>query len=136
MKYLLDTNACVAVLRGKPKSVAANLEQAVSRGDAILLSSIVLHELWYGVYNSSRVAEQTRHLSNFLAAPMQVVVFDEHDAQAAGESRVALESIGKRIGAYDTLIAAQCLRHGCTLITANVSEFSRVKGLRWEDWTK
>jgi tRNA(fMet)-specific endonuclease VapC len=135
MRYLLDTNACVAILRAKPKTVATHLRQAASRGDDILLSSIVLHELWYGVYKSSRVAEQAQHLANFLTAPMEIVVFDEHDAKIAGEIRGTLESAGNRIGAFDTLIAAQCLHQICTLVTANVSEFSRVKGLKCEDWT-
>ena len=67
---------------------------------------------------------------------MEIVVFDEHDAKIAGEIRGTLESAGKRIGAFDTLIVAQCLRQNCTLVTANVSEFSRVRGLKWEDWTK
>ena len=89
--------------------MALRLQQAVSRGDGILLSPIVLHELWYGVYNSVRVAKQARHLTNFLAAPMEIVIFDERDAMAAGEIRATLESAGKRIGAYDTFIAAQCL---------------------------
>jgi tRNA(fMet)-specific endonuclease VapC len=136
MRYLLGTNACVAVLRARPTTVAMRLQRAASRGDDILLSCIVLHELWYGVHNSSRVAEQARHLANFLKAPMEIVVFDEHDAKIAGEIRGTLESAGKRIGAFDTLIAAQCLRQNCTLVTANVSEFSRVRGLKWEDWTK
>ena len=136
MRYLLDTNACVAVLRARPQTVAAKLRQSASRGHDILLSSVVLHELWYGVYNSSRVAEQAQHLANFLAAPMEIVVFDEHDAKIAGEIRGRLESAGQRIGAFDTLIAAQCIRQDCTLVTANVSEFSRVKGLKCEDWTK
>lgn len=136
MKYLLDTNACVAVLRGKPKSVAERLDAAVREGHLILLSTIVLHELWYGALNSSQVAEQSRHLSEFLNSGMELTPFDEHDAKGAGEIRAVLESSGSRIGAYDTLIAAQCRRKDITLVTANVSEFSRVKGLRWEDWTR
>lgn len=136
MRYLLDTNACIAVLRGKPKSVGERIQTAVGHGHEIFLSSIVLHELWYGVFSSSRPAEQTRHLSNFLTSAMQLVVFDEHDAKVAGEIRAYLESNGSRIGAYDTLIAAQCRRRDATLVTANVREFSRVPDLKWEDWTK
>lgn len=136
MKYLLDTNACIALLRGKPKIVAERLDAAVRKGHLILLSTIVLHELWYGAFNSSKVPEQIRHLSEFLSSGMELTPFDEHDARAAGEIRALLESVGKRIGAYDSLIAAQCRRKDITLVTANVREFSRVKGLRWEDWTK
>jgi tRNA(fMet)-specific endonuclease VapC len=136
MRYLLDTNACIAVLRGKPKTVGERIQIAVSDGHEIFLSSIVLHELWYGAFGSSRPAEQTRHLSNFLTSGMELAVFDEHDAKVAGEIRAHLESSGSRIDAYDTLIAAQCRRRDVTLVTANVREFARVPGLKWEDWTK
>jgi tRNA(fMet)-specific endonuclease VapC len=136
MKYLLDTNACIAVLRWRPKIVAERLDAVVRNGHLVLLSTIVLHELWYGALNSSQVAGQSRHLSEFLNSGMELVPFDKHDAKAAGEIRAALESAGKRIGAFDTLIAAQCRRKDVTLVTANVREFSRIKGLRWEDWTR
>jgi predicted nucleic acid-binding protein len=55
---------------------------------------------------------------------------------SSGAVRANLELMGKPIGAYDILIAGQALRHGLTLVTANASEFSRVKGLDWQDWTK
>jgi tRNA(fMet)-specific endonuclease VapC len=64
-----------------------------------------------------------------------VVAFDEEDAAAAGELRATLEAAGTPIGPYDLLIAAQAMRTRATLVTANVSEFERVGGLVWEDWT-
>lgn len=54
---------------------------------------------------------------------------------AAGDLRAALEMAGTPIAPYDLLIAAQALRRGTTLVTANVAEFARVPGLLWQDWT-
>jgi tRNA(fMet)-specific endonuclease VapC len=65
-----------------------------------------------------------------------VVAFDEEDASIAGSIRAELERVGKPIGPYDYLIAAQALRHGLIFVTANEREFSRVPGLRWENWAR
>jgi tRNA(fMet)-specific endonuclease VapC len=62
--------------------------------------------------------------------------FEDEDARAAGEIRAILEAVGKPIGAYDLLIAGQALRRNFTLVTADVAEFKRVKGLAWQDWSK
>jgi tRNA(fMet)-specific endonuclease VapC len=74
--------------------------------------------------------ERLRH---FLAGPIDVAPFGEEDAAVAGELRAALEAKGTPIGPYDLLIAAQSLRSGATLVTANTSEFARVKGLALEN---
>ena len=71
-----------------------------------------------------------------VAGPILLLPFDEEDARIAGSVRAALETSGKPIGAYDVLIAGQALKRQLTLVTANVSEFSRVKGLVWQDWAK
>ena len=71
-----------------------------------------------------------------MSGSVDVVEFDDEDAQAAGEVRAALEVSVTPIGAYDILVAGQSLRRGATLVTANVAEFSRVLGLRWEDWAR
>jgi len=70
----------------------------------------------------------------FFAGPLRILAFDEEDAKATGTIRAAMESIGRPIGAYDLLIAGQALRHKVTLVTANIREFRRVKGLEWQDW--
>ena len=62
--------------------------------------------------------------------------FDETDTQVSGKIRAELATSGKLIGEFDTLIGSQCLRHGFTLVTNNTSEFSRIPGLLWVDWTK
>jgi tRNA(fMet)-specific endonuclease VapC len=133
--YLLDTNAVIALLKDEPAIFRKRLRRAVSRGAAIAVSSIVLYELWYGVARSARRRENAERLRVFLSGGIEVSAFDEEDAKAAGELRATLEGAGTPIGPYDLLIAAQALRTGATLVTANVAEFTRVPGLQWQDWT-
>ena len=135
MNYLLDTDAVIALLKNEPPGVRTRLRRAASRGNAIAISSVVLYELWYGVARSARRRENADRLRVFLSGNISVVPFDEEDAVTAGDLRAALETAGTPIGPYDLLIAAQALRAGTTLVTANVSEFARVRGLAWQDWT-
>ncbi|MGH2459700.1 MAG: type II toxin-antitoxin system VapC family toxin [Chloroflexota bacterium] len=135
MTYFLDTNAVIAVLKNQPSDVRNHLRHAVSHGAPIAVSSVVLYELWYGVARSERRRENAERLRIFLSANIAIVQFDEEDALAAGDLRAALEAAGTPIGPYDLLIAAQAMRNGATLVTANVSEFARVRGLAWQDWT-
>ena len=136
MNYLLDTNACIAVLNGEPQRVRRKIEAAMDAGSKIHVSSIVLFELWYGVYKSAQVPQNSKRLESLFAGTASTLTFDEEDARITGRIRIELTRVGKPIGAYDMLIAAQALRHNYILITANVSEFSRVKHLHWEDWSK
>lgn len=135
MNYLLDTNAVVALLRNKPPEVRERYREAEASGDYFALSSVVLFELWYGVAKSSRVQENTERLRVLLSGDVDLLDFDDEDARIAGQVRATLEMAGTSIGAYDLLIAGQALRRGLTVVTANTSEFSRVTGLSWQDWT-
>lgn len=135
MKYLLDTNAVIALLKNQPTAVRSRLRRVVARGAEITVSSIVLYELWYGVARSERRRENTERLRVFLSGNVGVVPFDDEDAAMAGDMRAELERAGTPIGPYDLLIAAQAVRSGATLVTANVSEFVRVRGLAWQDWS-
>ena len=135
MSYLLDTNAVIALLKDEPAIFRKRLRRTVSRGAAIAVSSIVLYELWYGVARSARRRENAERLRVFLSGSIEVSAFDEEDAKTAGELRATLEGAGTPIGPYDLLIAAQALRTGATLVTANLAEFTRVPGLQWQDWT-
>ncbi len=136
MNYLLDTNACIALINGKPAPVRVRFQKATAAGATIFVSSVATFELWYGVAKSAREEFNTKRLRTFLAGPISVLAFEEEDARAAGSIRAALEVSGKPIGAYDVLIAGQALHHKLTIVTANVSEFSRVRGLAWQDWAK
>jgi tRNA(fMet)-specific endonuclease VapC len=135
VNYFLDTNAVIALLKNQPPGVRSRLRRVVSRGAAVAVSSIVLYELCYGVARGERRRENAERLRVFLSGSINVVPFDELDAATAGDLRAALETAGTPIGPYDLLIAAQALRSGATLVTANVSEFARVHGLVWQDWT-
>jgi tRNA(fMet)-specific endonuclease VapC len=132
--YLLDTNACIALVNGSPPSVRPRLEQVLKDGASVAVSAVVAFELWYGAAKSARRQANRRRLDTFFAGPLELLPFDDDDARVAGEVRAALEAAGAPIGAYDLLIAGQALRYDATLVTANASEFSRVADLRWEDW--
>jgi tRNA(fMet)-specific endonuclease VapC len=132
--YLLDTNACIALINGTEISVRRRFKRAVARESVILLSSIVACELWYGVAKSQRKDSNTQRLETFLGGPLEWALFDEDDARAAGTVRAELETVGRPVGAYDVLLAGQARRRGATLVTSNTKEFARVQGLKWEDW--
>ncbi len=132
--YLLDTNACIALINGSETNVRRRFQRAVARESVILLSSIVAFELWYGVAKSQRKESNAVRLDVFFAGPLEWTLFDEDDARAAGTVRAELESVGTPIGAYDVLLAGQARQRGATLVTSNAKEFARVAGLKWEDW--
>ena len=134
MIYLLDTNAVIALLTDRPPAVRKRLRRAAAGEVSIAVSTVVLFELWYGVARSQRRRENAERLRVFLAGNIDILPFEEEDAAVAGDLRAALEAEGTPIGPYDLLIAAQSLRTGATLVTANVAEFRRVKGLSWQDW--
>ncbi len=136
MSYLLDTNACIALLNGEPASVRSRFRKVIAAHNEVFVSSVVALELWYGVAKSSRQEASRQRLQTFFAGPLTPLAFEDEDAQAAGTLRASLEAAGMPIGAYDLLIAGQALRHKVTLVTANVSEFGRIKGLTWQDWGK
>ena len=135
MSYLLDTNVCIALINGTSPKVRARSAQAVRRGAALATSSIVAHELWYGVAKSGRVAENASRLAALLERAVAVLDYSAKDAQATGKIRAELERQGQRIGEYDTLIAGQAFSRNLILVTASTREFDRVKGLIVEDWS-
>lgn len=132
--YLLDTNACIALINGTEINVRRRFQRAVARESVILLSSIVAFELWYGVTKSQRKDSNTQRLETFLGGPLEWALFDEDDARAAGTVRAELETVRRPVGAYDVLLAGQARRRGATVVTSNTKEFARVQGLKWEDW--
>ncbi len=135
MSWLLDTNACIALINGRPPVVRHRLRSVLARGEPVAVSSVALFELWYGVAKSARAAANSERLAVFLA-PFEILPFDDDDARAAGAIRAALEQAGTPIGAYDTLLAGQALHRNLTLVTANVAEFARVNGLSWQNWAE
>ena len=135
MRYLLDANAVIALLTNRPAGVRERFRGTVAAGDSVALPSVVLFELWYGVARSQRRQENAQRLRVFLSSVVESVPFEEDDAAIAGDLRAALEAEGTPIDPYDLLIGAQALRLRARLVTANVSEFGRIKGLDWQDWS-
>jgi tRNA(fMet)-specific endonuclease VapC len=134
--YLLDTDACIALINSDPMAVRSRLMKCLDRGELVYVSAISPFELWYGVEKSTLKQSNRIGLEGFLSRTLRLLPFDEEDARAAGVIRASLELRGTPIGAYDLLIGGQALRRDMTLVTANVKEFRRIAGLQWEDWAK
>jgi tRNA(fMet)-specific endonuclease VapC len=130
----LDTNVVIAVLNDRTSPALARIEAAISAGDTLAISSIVLYELWHGAAKSARPQRNAQRITDFLAGPIEVLPFEPADAEEAGEIRAALERAGTPIGPYDVLVAAQARRRDALLVTANEREFARVPRLKFEDW--
>ncbi len=133
MKYLLDTNICIFVIKKKPACVLNHFLEHMA-GD-LGVSSVTVAELRYGAEKSARAQQNHLALDVFLA-PLIVVDFDATAARHCGEVRDQLERGGIPIGPLDTMIAAHSLSLDVTLITSNTSEFARVSGLRIENWAE
>ncbi len=131
----LDTSVVVAIMNERFPNARARLEQTLVDGTIIGVPTIVLSELWYGIKKSARPDRNAAALAAFLALDVIQWSFEPDDAEEAGDIRAALERTGTPIGPYDVLIAAQARRRGATLATANEREFSRVPGLKTDDWT-
>ena len=136
IEYALDTNACIALINGSSVPVRRRFKDVLAEGSVVCVSTVAVHELWYGVAKSERRDYNIERVQAFLSGPIRLLPFDEADARAAGEVRALLEQERRPIGAYDSLLAGQAVRRGITLVTANVREFERVDGLMWEDWSK
>jgi tRNA(fMet)-specific endonuclease VapC len=128
VRFLLDSNAVIAILKGHP-SVLAGLQQHHPRDFA--LPAIVAHELYYGAYKGQR---QRENLMRIEALRFEVLDFDREDGRRAAQLRAHLAAQGTPIGPYDVLIAGQALSRDLTVITHNTREFQRVPGLHVEDW--
>jgi tRNA(fMet)-specific endonuclease VapC len=126
--YLLDTNAVIAVIKGDD-GLLALLKQHTPQDFA--LSAIVVHELYYGAAKSQRKAENSARVN---ALQFPVLEFDREDARHAGEIRATLATLGTPIGPYDALIGGQARARNLVLMTRNVREFERIKGLAIETW--
>lgn len=130
LRYMLDTNVCIRVLRDRPKAMR---ERFNAQADGLCISTVVLMELLHGAAKSARLDANRVEVERF-AARLEVLPFDEHAAAHAADIRAALERRGQIIGAYDTQIAGHARSRGLLVVTSNLGEFARVEGLRCEDW--
>lgn len=136
MTYLLDTNACIALINGVPERVRERFAEVVGNGSTVSVSTVAVFELWYGVAKSTKRDFNARRVEAFLSGPVDVMPFEDQDALHAGRVRSVLERKGTPIGPFDLLIAGQALARRATVVTTNESEFARVTGLAREDWTR
>ncbi len=132
MKYLLDTNICIYIINSQSEKLAKKLKTYDI--EQFTVSSVSVAELRYGIAKSQATEKNNLALDQFLL-PLKIVNFDNNAAMSYGKLCAKLETKGKPIGPLDTLIAAQALAHELTLITNNTREFSRIDGLKIENWT-
>jgi len=133
IKYMLDTNICIYIIKKKPAHVIERFRQTpISQ---IGISSITLSELEYGVVKSSKPDQNQFALAQFLA-PLEISSYGDEAAQQYGRLRALLEKQGTPIGSLDMLIAAHVLSIDCILITNNEKEFNRVPNLKIDNWVK
>jgi tRNA(fMet)-specific endonuclease VapC len=130
LRYLLDTNLCIRVLRDRPREVRERFNR---EADSLAISTIVLTELLHGAAKSDQPEHNRAEVERF-AARLDVLPFDEIAADHAADIRAVLERKGQPMGGYDVLIAGHARSRGLTVVTGNLSEFGRVDGLRCEDW--
>ncbi len=133
MKYMLDTNICIYIIKKKPVQVFL-IFNALKVGD-VCISSITLAELEYGVYKSQFPERNKLALANFLA-PITILPFSDRASVYYGNIRADLEKRGQVIGAYDLLIAAHALSEGLILVTNNTNEFNRIPNLILKNWAE
>lgn len=133
MKFMLDTNICIYIIKRKPSNVIKRFIQ--TEISQIGISSITLSELSYGVSKSSRPEQNQLALAQFIA-PLEIMPYGDEAAQYYGDLRTHLEKQGTPIGSLDMLIAAHALSIGCTLVTNNEKEFIRIPNLKIDNWVK
>ena len=131
MKLLLDTDTCIHIIRKKSPRLIASIT-SLPPGE-LGISSITLAELEHGAEKSLDPAKNRQALEHFLI-PIEIAVFDAAAAFHYGRVRCSLERAGRVIGSNDLLIAAHAISLSVPVVTGNVSEFSRVPGLKVENW--
>ena len=132
MKYLLDTNICIYLIKNKPKKLLVRIQKTPL--NEIAVSSITIAEMEYGIAKSTKPTESRIALMKFLL-PFEIIGFTEEAAAYYGSIRCDLQKKGAPVGNMDMLIASIALAHGLTLVTNNVKEFSRIDKLKVENWT-
>lgn len=128
--WVLDTNTLIYFFKGEGQIADALFQHAPQD---IGIPAIVLYELQVGIAKSSSPQKRIEQLTE-LTSVIRVLPFHQQEAQVAAGIRARLEQQGTPIGPYDVLIAGTALAHGATLVSRNVREFRRIKGLRVESW--
>lgn len=130
LKYMLDTDTCIYVIKRKPPHIKRLFNANVGQ---LCISAVTYGELICGVEKSQSTERNQRDLEGF-AARLEILQFDPAAAQQFGQVKAELELSGGMIGPYDMMIAGHARSHGLILVSNNLREFSRVEGLRVENW--
>lgn len=133
MKYMLDTNMCIYLIKQQPREVIDKFQEILP--GEITISAVTVAEMMVGVEKSQYKEKNKSALEAFLA-PLEIVAFDLMAAQHYGVIRAVLEKLGTPIGAYDLMIAAHARSLDLILVTNNEREFQRVPDLKIENWAK
>ena len=132
--YMLDTNTCSFIMRGKPDSVLERFDKALAEGRWVFISSIAYMELRRGACNPKASPKLHQAIEQFLKRIHAVQPFDQAAADASAKVYGQLAAKGQLIGGNDIAIAGHCIAEDCILVTNNTREFARVEGLEIEDW--
>lgn len=132
MRYFLDTNICIFAMKGRYPGIKRRLSEL--RPYQVKIPAMVKAELLLGALKSAKPVESRAIVDRFLA-PFEISAFDDAATEVYARIRGAVEKAGRPIGPNDVVIAATALTHDATLVTNNSKEFSRVQGLKIEDWT-
>ena len=130
IKYMLDTNIVIYVIKRRPAEILAVFNQHAGQ---MCISSITLAELLHGVEKSSRSEHNLRQVEDFISR-LDVLEYGCKAAAHYGDIRADLERVGNTIGVNDLHISGHARSEGLTLVSNNLREFERVKGLRLENW--
>jgi len=132
MKYLLDTDTCIYLIKKRPASVISKLNALPN--DQVALSAITAFELQFGVENSQQHKKSQIALNHFLEPFLYILPIDRRVAECAAKIRSDLKKKGTPIDSYDVLIAGVALAHELILVSNNIDEFQRVSDLKLENW--
>ena len=131
MRYMLDTNICIYLIKHKPLQVFEKLQE--HNPDEMCISAVTYAELVHGV-EKSKAVERNRLALTILLSNIEILDFDMKAAEEYGRIRADLEKKGTPIGPLDMMIAGHAKSFGYTVVTNNVGEFKRVEGLQYENW--
>lgn len=133
--YMLDTNICSFIIRERPMALLERLQTAVEEQHRIVISVITYYEMLLGTIGRKASPRHAKLVEAFVVRLSDVLPWDRKAAEASVRIRKELAARGTPIGGNDTMIAGHALTAGCTLITNNLREFTRVTNLVAEDWT-
>ena len=130
LAFMVDTDICITVLRDRPAGLRPRFNE---EADRLAISTVTLGELLFGAARSARPAEHRRQVERFTER-LTVLQFDAHAASHFADIRASLSARGEIIGGYDMMIAGHARSRGLTVVTHNLREFGRVRGLQVADW--